>query len=105
MIFENGDKIITCQEDASIITEIKNMLDKNALNSKVSNTYAIVCKITNIKYEMDNDHADDPADDARRSEQERDEVQKRDERRHHRDDTDDEGGESRPVLVARRRRR
>lgn len=30
------------------------VIDKNALNSKVSNTYAIVCKITNIKYEMDN---------------------------------------------------
>lgn len=29
------------------------VVDKNALNSKVSNTYAIVCKITNIKYEMD----------------------------------------------------
>lgn len=27
---------------------------KNALTSKVSNTYAIVCKITNMKYEMDN---------------------------------------------------
>ncbi len=30
------------------------VIDKNALNSKVNNTYAIVCKITNIKYEMDN---------------------------------------------------
>lgn len=30
------------------------VIDKNALTSKVSNTYAIVCKITNIKYEMDN---------------------------------------------------
>lgn len=30
------------------------VIDKNALNNKVSNTYAIVCKITNIKYEMDN---------------------------------------------------
>lgn len=30
------------------------VIDKNALSSKVSNTYAIVCKITNIKYEMDN---------------------------------------------------
>ena len=30
------------------------VIDKNALTSKVSNTYAIVCKITNMKYEMDN---------------------------------------------------
>lgn len=30
------------------------VIDKNAIDNKVSNTYAVVCKITNIKYEMDN---------------------------------------------------
>lgn len=30
------------------------VIDKNALNSKVNNTYAIVCKITNFKFDMDN---------------------------------------------------
>jgi hypothetical protein len=30
------------------------VIDKNALNSNLNKTYAIVCKITNIKYEMDN---------------------------------------------------
>ena len=30
------------------------VIDKNAIDNKVNNTYAVVCKITNIKYEMDN---------------------------------------------------
>src|SRR5574344_926808 len=30
------------------------VIDKNAIYNKISNTYAVVCKITNIKYEMDN---------------------------------------------------
>ena len=30
------------------------VIDKNAIDNKVINTYAVVCKITNIKYEMDN---------------------------------------------------
>lgn len=37
MIFANGDKIITYQEDASIIKEIKKQFDSNTLN--ISNPF------------------------------------------------------------------
>lgn len=30
------------------------VIDKNASDSKVSNTYAVLCKITNFKFDMDN---------------------------------------------------
>lgn len=65
MIFENGDRIITYQEDASIITEIKNMLDKNALNNPYIGEVAFTKNTVSFYYDpinvMENENTIEPA--------------------------------------------
>ena len=65
MIFENGDRIITYQEDASIITEIKNMLDKNALNNPYWGDVAFTKNTVSFYYDpinvMENENTIEPA--------------------------------------------
>lgn len=65
MIFENGDKIITYQEDASIITEIKNKLEKNALNNPYIGEVAFTKNTVSFYYDpinvMENENTIEPA--------------------------------------------
>lgn len=65
MIFENGDKIITCQEDASIITEIKNKLDKDAVNNPYISEVAFTKNTVSFYYDpinvMENENTIEPA--------------------------------------------